>query len=104
MGFYVARRDLYASKTASDVTSETYWIGDARSISLWLEGSATTSEVQVSNDDGRIAVIAENTWSTLSTVIGTGSDMLDIEPGPRWLRVLRSGTSSAVLNLQQLVT
>ena len=99
MGMYTVRRDLFATK-GSDVTSEVYWVGDARSISLQLDASVQT--VRGSNDDGRSAAIAN--WSTLTVITDPDWAMLDIEPGFRWLQVQRSGsTGTALLQLQQLV-
>lgn len=101
MGLYNARRDLFTSKTASEITSETYWVGDARHISLFLDGSTQT--VQGSQDEGRATAIGEATWSTLTRFVASTA-LLDIEPGFRWLRVQRSGSSgTAILNLQSLV-
>ena len=36
MGHFTVRRDLYSSKTASDITSETYSVKDARSITFFI--------------------------------------------------------------------
>jgi len=96
---FTARRDLYSGK-GSDVTSQVYWVGDAKSISLFLDGGSVQT-VDGSNDDGRTSAIAERSWSTLTTLTPDAT-MLDIEPGFRWIRVLRSGsTGTAILELQQ---
>lgn len=99
----VARRDLYASKTASEVTSEVYWIGDAREITLFFRGSPSTTTVQISTDDGRTAALPENGWSNATVIISPGPDHIDVEPGPRWLRFLRSETTEATLNVRNMV-
>lgn len=103
MGFYSTRRDLFASKGASAITSETYWVGDARRISLMCDGSVQT--VLACNQEGRSAVLSDDTlnWSTLTRMIAS-RNLMDIEPGFRWLRIQRSGSSgTAILELQQLV-
>ena len=92
---YVARRELYASKGVSDVTSETYWVGDAAEITLQFP-TASSNTVQVTNADGRSAAIVEADWSTITTA-STG--IINIEPGMRWLRCL-SNKTDMVLNLQ----
>ncbi|MDX1486705.1 MAG: hypothetical protein R3268_00790 [Acidiferrobacterales bacterium] len=94
MGNY--RRELYASKTASEVTSETYWVGDAQELTVQLLGSPSTTTIQGTNVDGRSAAIAETDWSTISTVIGDG--IVNIEPGWRWMRGLRSETTAMHVN------
>jgi hypothetical protein len=95
---FFARRDLFESKTtgaSSDVTSETYWIGDARAISLQLIGSAFT--IQASNDEGRLAAIAN--WSNVTNLGAQAvtSAPIVIEPGLSWLRVLGSAVTQCVL-------
>ena len=100
---FSARRDLYGSKAASDITSETYYVGDADAISLFVRGSPSTTTLQGSNEDGRNVDI-KNTgaadWSTLSTVINPSPDMIDIEPGFAYLRATRSETTELILTLQ----
>lgn len=97
MGLYTVRRDLYNSKTASEITSETVWVGDFNEMTLYIEGSASTTTVQGSNADGRDSAIPAASWSLLTRVITPGPDMLNIEPGFRWLRALRSETTAVVL-------
>ena len=94
------RRDLYASKAASGVTSETYRVIDAIELTLFLRGSPSTTTVQGSNADGRTVAISNTTtdWSNLTVVISPSpGDMLNIEPGFQYLRCLRSETTEAVL-------
>ena len=100
MGLYTQRRDLYSSKTTSEITSETYWIGDADTVSLFVRGSPSTTSLQLSNAEGRAAAIGETEWSTVTTILGTGADMLDVEGGSRWLRCLRSETTEVTLATQ----
>lgn len=102
MGLYTLRRDLFTSKTSSEITSETMWVGDARQISLMLDGSTQT--VLGCNQEGRTASLSDNTlnWSTLTRLVANRT-LMDIEPGFRWLRVQRSGSSgTAILNLQNM--
>ena len=98
MARYSLRRDLYTSKTASEITSEVVWVGDADEITAFLRGSPSTTTLQSSNANGRDESIAETSWSVLTTVISPSPDMLNIEPGFRWLRALRSQTTELVLN------
>jgi hypothetical protein len=99
------RRDLYTSKTASDITSETFFVGDARAISFFIRGSPSTTTIQGSNADGRSNDITNTTddWSDLSTVLDPSPDMIDIEPGFEYVRLLRSETTEVILKLQQMV-
>ena len=92
---WAARRDLYSSKAASDVTSETYNTeGFVESFSVQVVGSPSTTTLQGSNDDGRIAAITN--WSTLTTIIGAG--MFNIESDFRWIRAQRSETTNLVIS------
>ena len=93
------RRDLYASKTASGITSETYQIWDAVEVTLFLRGSPSTTTVQGSNADGANVDITNTTtdWSDLTSVISPSPDMLNIEPGFGYIRLLRSETTETVL-------
>ncbi len=102
MGSYTVRRDIFTDQ-GSGLTSEVYWVGDARSVSLMLDGSTQT--VLGTNQEGRSAALSMNTlnWSTLTRMVADKT-LMDIEPGFRWLCVQRSGSSgSATLELQQLV-
>lgn len=95
------RRDLYTSKTASEITSEIVYAGDAWTVSLFLRGSPSTTTLQLSNADGTTSAIPETSWSNATTVINPEPDMLDIQAGFRWLRCLRSETTEAVIHLVQ---
>ena len=94
------RRDLYSSKGASDVTSEVYNVQDAAELTLFLRGSPSTTTIQGSNADGRIVDITNTTndWSDLTVITGPSPDMLNIEPGFAYIRLLRSETTEAVLH------
>lgn len=98
---YNRRRNLYDSIADSEVTSETYYCGDAWTVSLFLRGSPSTTTVQLSNADGATSAIAETSWSNATTVISPAPDMLDIQAGFRWIRLQRSETTEAVLHLVQ---
>jgi len=104
MGHFTVRRDLYTTKAASTITSETYYVGDARSISIEIIGSPSTTTIQGTNQDGRTVDITNTTtdWSDLSVVVGPAPDMIDIEAGFAYLRCLRSETTKVWLNLQNL--
>ncbi len=95
-GFYTDLRDLYSSKTASEVTSETYWVGDAHAITLQVVGSPSTTTIQGSNDNGRDVAITN--WQTIDTL--TSTDIYYVDPGFRWIRALRSETTALKLALQ----
>ena len=99
MGTY--RRDIYTSKAASDITSETVWVGDAETLTLFLRGSPSTTSVQMSLADGRSAAIPETSWSDVTQITSPSPDLIDIEPGGRWLRTLRSETTEVVVSMQQ---
>jgi len=102
MGFYTARRDLYGSKAASDITSEVFRVADALAISIFVSGSPSTTTIQGSNADGRTTDIRNTTtdWSDLSAIVSPGPDLVDIATGFGYLRALRSETSSVILHAQ----
>lgn len=92
------RTDLF-SGLGSVITSNVEFVGDAVELTLFADiDSATTFRVQGSNATGFRTAIDEDDWSTLTTVaIATTNQMLNIEPGFRWLRVLRETASTASL-------
>lgn len=92
------RNDLFGS-VGSAITSSLYFVGDAAELTLALDiDSATTVVVQQSNAQGFRTAFVEDDWSTLTTAASlTANTMLDIEPGFRWLRVLRETASTASL-------
>lgn len=97
------RADMYDGVGASAITSNVEWIGDAADISLFIRGTGSVTTVQLSNADGRHtatgqASIPETSWSDATTVTSPSPDMLDIEPGPRWIRSIRSETTEVTLN------
>lgn len=89
------RSDLFDSN--SGITSGTYWVGDAEELTVFLDvDSATTITLQGSNAIGFREAISEGEWSTLTTLVGaSANDLLNIEPGFRWIRGLRETASSA---------
>ena len=97
----VFRNDLFAA-VGSDLTSSTYLTADGEEMTLQVivGGSATSLHIHGSNGTGFRTALGEDDWSTLTSLaIGVSSDqMLNIEPGFRWLRCLRtSGVSQAIL-------
>jgi hypothetical protein len=58
----------------------------------------TSYPLQGSNADGFQAAIPENTWSTITNMVGIGTGLLaTIDPGFRWIRssVSTQGMSAA---------
>jgi hypothetical protein len=98
MGMYTTTRSLYTTKTASELTSEIYNVQDIKELTVFLRGSPSTTTIQGSNADGRTSAIPETSWSVLTTNILPGPDMLNIEPGFRWLRCIRSETTEVILS------
>lgn len=95
MGFW-RRRDIYVSKSASDVTSETYGVADIDGkISVQVIGVNSITTFQGSNATGYDVAIAEADWSGISTLIGAG--LIEIEPGFRWIRAQRSASTQVVV-------
>lgn len=90
------RSDLYGGQ-GSVITSIVYFVGDSEELTAFLDiDSATTATLQGSNAQGFRESIAEDEWSTLTTMVGVASNqMLNIEPGFRWIRGLRETASSA---------
>lgn len=98
----VKRFDLY-NGLGSDVTSSTFFVGDAREMTLQIQvGSTSTVTVQGSNATGFRVAIEEDSWSALTTWNVTEAEMINIEPGFRWLRCQRNGSSAsqAILGVQ----
>jgi len=98
MGSYTAYRSLYTSAAASAITSEVYWAGDFQELTVFLRGSPSTTTVMASNADGFGSAIPETSWSVLSTVISPSPDLINIEPGWRWIRCQRSETTEVIVN------
>lgn len=95
---YTRLVDMYSGLAASIITSNTFWVGDANTLSLQLLGSPSTTSMQGSNADGRSEAISSASWSHI-TVVGAG--IYSITPGFRWTRLIRSETTNAFLELQQ---
>ena len=91
------RSDLFAGQ--STITSNVYFVGDAEELTVFLDiDSATTPVLQGSNAQGfRDAAIAEDEWSTLTTMASVSANqLLNIEPGFRWIRGIHEGPASGV--------
>ena len=92
--------DVYAGLATSIVTSNLLYAPDATEITMQvIGGSASTLTLQFSNVTGPMAgaAIEEGEWSTGSTVISTNNNFLNIEPGMRWVRGLRTSAASRVI-------
>lgn len=89
------RSDLFGA-VGSDLTSSVYLVADAAEMTLALDvDSATSVTVQGSNAQGFRTPFVEDDWSTLTTIAGvSGNDLVNIEPGFRWLRVIRESAVS----------
>ena len=98
MGLYTVQRDLYTSKAVSDITSEVHFVGDIKELTVFLRGSPSTTTIQGSNAEGFGTAIASTAWSALTTVISPSPDIVNIEPGWRFIRCQRSETTEVVLS------
>ncbi len=92
------RNDLF-SGVGSDKTSAVYLVADAAELTVDLDvDSATTVTIQGSNAQGFRTAFVEDDWSTLTTMTSVAANqIINIEPGFRWLRVLRETASAASL-------
>lgn len=92
------RKDLFED-VSSDITSSVYFVGDAAELTVDVDiDSATTVVIQGSNSQGFRSAIAEDDWSTLTTDVSvTANTVYNVEPGFRWIRVLRETASTASL-------
>jgi len=90
------RSSLYGD---SAITSNVYLTADAEEMTLFMDiDSATTVVLQTSNAQGFQTAIGEDEWSTSTTMVGVSTNQLvNIEPGFRWFRVLRETASTASL-------
>ena len=90
------RLDLFADQ-GSGITSSVYFVGDARELTCEIDiDSATTCRIQGSNAQGFRETIAADDWSTLTTIVSlAANNVLNIEPGFRWIRALRETASTA---------
>ena len=98
MGMYSFNRSLYTTKAASAITSELYRVQDAKELTLFVRGSPSTTTVQGSNAVGAFSAIPETSWSVLTTIVSSATNLLNIEPGFQWIRCLRSETTEVILN------
>jgi hypothetical protein len=81
---------------SSDVTSNAVLTADWNIVTLsWqtATGSASTLTAQGTLSDGLRSSIAEAEWSTLTTLTTQG--IFTVDPGARWIRVLRGSPESA---------
>lgn len=110
MGIVVKNRDLYGSLTASAITSETYYVGDAEWYSIYHDagGSASTLTLQGAIVNGRDTAITEAQWTSLITYTSSTTTIIDSDtynlPYVRWLRIQRRGSAlspSALLTLRE---
>ena len=88
---------LLLGAATSGNTSSAHFIGDYDIIALSYQSqtnSASTLTIQASGAEGFTAAIPSNSWSNLTMVTTQGPQTLD--PGLRWLRVIRSESSSTV--------
>jgi len=88
------RNDLFAG--VSGFTSNVYLTADAVDLTLQTNvDSATSMHVHVSNATGFRTAIAEDDWSTKTTVVSMAANgIYDVDPGFRWLRVVRESAAS----------
>lgn len=86
--------DLYDG-IASDLTSSTFFVGDATEITMHLDiASASTTTVWGSNSTQPTgSSLAEAEWSDLTTVIAAADQFLNIEPGFRFIRCSRASNT-----------
>lgn len=88
------RSDLFEGH--SDVTGGPYFVGDAEEMTVFLGiASETTVVLEGSNAIGFRTAIGEGEWSNLTTIVASSSsEILNIEPGFRWIRGVRESTTS----------
>lgn len=94
---YPSKHKLLLGATTSGATSNPFFIGDLDIIALSYQtqaASASTLTIQASNAEGFVAAIPAASWSNLTMVTSPGPQTID--PGLRWLRVIRSESSSTV--------
>lgn len=77
-------------------TSNVCFVGDAEELTVFLDiDSDTTATIQGSNAQGFREAIAEDDWSTLTTMANiTANDLVNVEPGFRWIRGIRESASA----------
>lgn len=85
-------RNLYED-APSALTSEVYFVGDAEEMTIsFAASSAASAHIQASNDRGFREAITS--WSTLTSLaIPTTGDLLNIEPGFRFIRISRNSNT-----------
>ena len=97
--------DAYSGYTASVVTSNTFFLGDAVMVTFSLTTSSTTASVwtlQGNATDGFLTAIDATQWQSIKTVGQQGYYSLDTLP--RWGRFQRTpSNSSDSITLSQYV-
>ena len=94
---FANKHKLLLGAATSGATSNSYFIGDFDIIALSYltqNASASTLTIQASAAEGFMAAIPANSWSNLTTITTPGPQTID--PGLRWLRCIRSESSSTV--------
>lgn len=100
--------DLFAGVASSGSTSNEIWVGDAREMTFFIGGSNSTTTIQGSNASGGHGAasgprtIPEWSWTDLHTEAQPSNPaMVNVEPGFRWTRALRSSASTVLLNFRR---
>lgn len=88
------RNDLFAG--VSGLTSNVYLTADAVDLTLQTNvDSATSLVIQRSNGTGFRTALAEDDWSTATTLVSvTANGLYNLDPGYRWLRLIRESATS----------
>lgn len=90
--------DAWSNYTASVVTSNAYFVGDAYHVSWSLTSSSATASrwtVQGSNEDGFTATIDASSWQNVQGVTAQGVYGISTSSTPRWVRFQRNPSDSS---------
>ena len=89
------RNDTLLGFSSSSVTGGPFLIADYATLSVSIVTITTASPytIQMSNADGFTAAIPEGSWSNVTLITAQG--MYNIDPGPRWIRVLQTASNSS---------
>jgi hypothetical protein len=89
--------DLYArlGSVSTTTQSDVFFVGDSTEITLQLDiASASTTTVEGSNSTTPVGeTVPAADWSTLTTVIASADQFLNIEPGFRYIRCSRASNN-----------
>ena len=90
-------RNEWGPTSSSSLTTGPWLVEDARTLSVSIVTASSTAAnvIQMSDADGLTAAIPANSWSTVSSIALQGTYI--VEPGARWLRVLRSESSATII-------